>query len=143
MRRAVDVSNARQGHIATVNLWQHEIKPWTSTGGAGRLTWEPVDLETKAGMRRYFHGFVVPAFVDSTGYGANEAKRVLVQHFCPPQFNEDGTEVDEKSTEALSVHQYGQFIHEVQAFGACYLEMTFVEAPRLPASRAAPSAAQP
>lgn len=127
MRHIVDIATPRQGHAATSNLWRYEIKPFTSAGGRGRLTWETIDLDTRAGMRKFFHGFVLPDFAAHTGIGVVAWKEWLTKKFCPPQFNEDGTEVGRKSTEAMSDTQFSDFLLEVQAFGTNEVGVVFTE----------------
>lgn len=127
MRHIVDIATPRQGHAATNNLWRHAIKPCTSAGGRGRLTWESIDLDTRAGMRKFFHGFVLPDFASFTGIGVNAWKLWLTAAFCPPQFDADGSLVEKKSTEAMTDEQYGQFLLEVQAFGVVDVGITFTE----------------
>lgn len=127
MRRIVDIANPRQGHMAINNVWRHLIKPCTSAGGRGRLTWESIDLDTRAGMRKFFHGFLLPDFANTTGYSQAAWKAWLTENFCPAQFDADGHEVDQKSTEAMTDSQYSDFLLQVQAFGCVDVGIEFTE----------------
>lgn len=127
MRQAYDVADQRTGHIATVNLWRHHVKKDTGAGMRGRLTWEPIDPNTRAGMRKLFHGFILKDFADHTGYSVEAWKRWLTDQFCPPQFDAAGNEVAQKSTEAMNDEQYARFLLEVQAFGVLDVGLEFTE----------------
>lgn len=126
MRQAYDVTDRRQGHMAVVNLYQHHIKADVGRGLRGRLTWEPINTETRAGMRRLFHGFILKDFASYTGYSVEAWKRWLTDKFCPPQFDEAGNEL-EKSTERMSDDEFAIFLLEVQAFGVMEVELEFTE----------------
>lgn len=124
--QSYDVDNRAQGHMAAVNLYRHYIKPHTLQGGRGRLSWEPIDQTTRAGMRKLFHGFILKDFAAQTGYSVVAWKAWLTEKFVPPQFDEAGNEV-EKHTEAMSDEQYSTFLLEVQAFGAVDVGIEFTE----------------
>lgn len=126
MSQSYEVATTRQGHMAAVNLYRHHIKPHTQAGGAGRLTWEPVDTTTRAGMRRLFHGFILKDFASQTGYSVEAWKKWLTEKFCPPQLDDNGKEL-EKHTERMSDAQYATFLIEVQAFGAVDADIVFTE----------------
>jgi len=83
----------------------------------------------RAGMRRAFHGHILEAFSCHTGYSQKEMKDLLVWMFCPAQFDDDGVMVDDtdKHTAALSDQQFSRFLLEVQAWGASFLGMIFIE----------------
>lgn len=94
-------------------------------------------IHDRAGMRRAFHGHILEAFSCHTGYSHKEMKDLLTWMFCPAQFDTDGVMVDEteKSTAAMTDPQYARFLIEVQAWGAGFLGMVFIEkadAPQLP-----------
>jgi len=131
MKTSYAITTTRQGHMAAVNLYQHCIKPHTTAGGAGRLTWEPLEQKHRHQLRKMFHGPVLQAFVEHTGHSHKEIKFQLKQLFCPDQFDAAGNLVpdDEKSTEELSDEQFSQFLLEVQAFGAAELGLIFPEQP--------------
>lgn len=80
-------------------------------------------------MRRAFHGHMLKAFSDHTGYSHKDMKDLLVWMFCPDQFDKDGELVDEteKSTAAMTDPQFCRFLLEVQAWGASFLGMVFIE----------------
>jgi hypothetical protein len=136
-RQSYEVATTRQGHIAAVNLYQHHVKPHTSQGGAGRLTWEPIDAAHRHQLRKLFHGPVLADFSEQVklfdpecGLIVRYTKPVWKQHltdqFCPAQFDADGQEL-EKSTERMSDDEFATFLLEVQAYGAMELDITFTE----------------
>lgn len=86
-------------------------------------------IPDRAGMRRAFHGHILEAFSCHTGYSHKEMKELLTWMFCPAQFDKDGVMVDEyeKSTKAMTDPQYARFLIEVQAWGASFLGMVFLD----------------
>lgn len=97
-------------------------------------------VHDRAGMRRAFHGHILEAFSCHTGYSQKELKDLLTWMFCPAQFDADGVMVDDtqKSTEAMTDQQFARFLLEVQAWGAGFLGMVFIDNsnPRCRAARA-------
>lgn len=126
MRQSYDVTDRRQGHMAVVNLYQHHIKADIGRGLRGRLTWEPINTETRAGMRAYFHGILLKDFAAYTGESVEECKRQLTEEFCPPQFDNTGTEL-KKSTERMSDAEYSDFLLQVEAFCVVDTGIEFTE----------------
>lgn len=126
MRQSIDIDSLRQGHMAVVNVYQHHVKPHVRAGGRGRLIWEPINTETRAGMRRLFHGFILKDFAAYTGESVEAWKRWLTDKFCPPQFDEEGNEL-KKSTERMSDDEFAIFLLEVQAFGVMDVGLEFTE----------------
>lgn len=131
MKTSYDVIDPRSGHLAALNLYRDAIKPATRQGGCGRLTWEDANPTTRAGMRKAFHGYVLKAFVDQTGYSQKEMKDILTWQFCPDQFDDDGELVGEfeKSTEAMTDSQFAQFLIDVEVWGARELGLLFPPRP--------------
>jgi hypothetical protein len=126
MKQSYDLVDPRQSHEAANTLFKRFIKPHTAQGGRGRLTWETIDPSTRAGMRRMFHGFILPDLAEQTGYSQEAWKAWLTEKFVPPQLDADGREV-EKHTEAMSDEQYATFLLEVQAFAVVDADITFTE----------------
>lgn len=91
----------------------------------------PRHVMNRAGMRKFFHGALIEAFSCHTGYSHKEMKELLVWMFCPAQFDADGVMADDtdKHTAAMSDQQFARFLIEVQAWGACFLGMVFLDNP--------------
>lgn len=139
MRASYEVADQRSGHLAALNLWQHYIKPHTSSGGAGRLTWEPANPEYRHQLRKAFHGPVLTDISEqvwvidqATGQQIRYLKPVwkkhLTEQFCPAQFDGAGVEL-EKSTERMTDDEFATFLLEVQAYCINDLNVTFTEQP--------------
>lgn len=136
MRQSYDVADQRQGHMAALNLWQHHIKPHTRDGGIGRLSWEPIDPESREAMRKLFHGPLLTDFAEqvwltdpAAGQQVRYMPAVWKEHlkdlFCPLTQAKDGTWG--KSTERLSDAHYADFITACQAYGVMDLGVEFTE----------------
>ena len=138
MRQSIDIASLRQGHMAVVNVYQHHIKADIGRGLRGRLTWEPINQESRAAMRGLFNGPLLRDFaeqiwlIDPTTdqkvrYMPAIWKKHLKDLYCPLTQAKDGSWG--KSTERLSDSQFSEFITACQAYGCTDWNVEFTEQP--------------
>ena len=138
MRQCIDVASQAQGHSASVDLWRNHIKPHTAAGGIGRVTWEPIDPDSREAMRGKFHGPVLTEIAEQvrlidpeTGLRVRYTPAVWKEHlkdlFCP--LTQDKAGNWNRSTERLSDPHYATFITASQAYAVMDLNVEFTEQP--------------
>ena len=144
--RSYIVANPREAHEAVNALYQHEIKPHTSKGAAGRIVWETVNDYRRHQLRKFFHGAVLrdiaeqvwfrdPVIGCRVRYHPLTWKRYFAELFIEPQFEEYTVKATgevkvrqrRRSTEELSDDQFAEFLLQVQAFAAVDLGVEFAE----------------
>lgn len=137
------VRSPREAHQVVSDLYREAIKPHTSKGAAGRLTWETVNQFKRHQLRKMFHGYVLrdislQVWVEQPDgkkvrYAPLAWKQFFAQLFIEPTFEEytvratGEVKVRERrrSTEDLNDDEFAEFLLQVQAFACIDLDVEF------------------
>lgn len=144
--RSVLVASPRQAHQAVTELFQQEIKPHTTRGAAGIVSWQTVNDYHRHQLRKMFHGPVLRDIAEQvwvpdeiTGcrrrYAPLVWKHYFAQLFIEPTFEEytvkktGEIKVRERrrSTEELSDDEFAEFVLQVQAHAVTEWGVEFTE----------------
>lgn len=143
--RSVLVASPRAAHQAVTELFQQEIKPHTSKGAAGIVSWQTVNEYRRHQMRKMFHG---PVLGDISAqvwvpqpdgcrvrYAPLAWKTYFAGLFIEPTFEEYRVRATgeikvrqrRRSTEELSDDDFAEFVLQVQAHAVTEWDVQFTE----------------
>jgi hypothetical protein len=130
------VASPVEGYEAITGMWTQLVKPHTTKGAAGVLSWQTLNTWLHERHRAAFHGPIVRAiaeqvwFTDQVSgkrfrYSRATWKEFLKSEFLDPKVEECTVKATGEvkyrlkrlSTEDLSDDEYQAFLMEVQAFG--------------------------